>query len=310
MAVLHIKGDTSMSNNPPSAQDILDAIKNKTSNQQNTFNSGATLSKLFKRVQQNGPITVALPNGKSATFSEREIDPTTDDRSLEHPISVRNALGIAFEKYEETDDDGPEIHEAIVSGKPIAVSDKNKELADKCLTYFGLFFFNKKLVDSDSLSEWENAVSKLVAVPDRDLKRKQTALAVTLPRFYSINITKKRLIELKESAPKDMRIKFDTVTKTGDKEVPLISKLQFIEQFTERNASKNHQTYIFSSNHNNSYIIKYSIDRTDFDKVRMMDYIIAERLKDDGIFSCKISAQSKSFAGEFNAMVIDQIQFM
>ena len=304
MAVLHIKGDTSMSNNTPSAQDILDAIQNKDKTRVTMHD------KLRKMLQNNGAVNVQLPGGKGITITEREIDQKTDDRSLEHPISVRTALGIAFEKYEETDDDGPEIHEAIVSGKPIAVSDKNKELADKCLTYFGLFFFNKKLVDADSLSDWEKAVSKLVAAPDRDLKRKQTSLATTLPRFYSINITKKRLMELKESTPSDMKIEFDTVTKTGDKEVPLISKLQFIEQFTERNASKNHQTYIFSARYQNSYIIKYSIDRTDFDKVRMMDYIIAERLKDDGIFSCKISAQSKSFAGEFNAMVVNQIQFL
>lgn len=294
--------------NTPNAQDILDAIRNKTGNQ-NAFSSGATIRKMFKRVQQNGPVTVALPNGKSATFKEREVDPLTDERSLENPISVRTALEIAFEKYEETDDNGPEIHEALVTGEPVTVSDKNKDLADKCLLYFGHYLFDKKLNDPALLSDWENEVAKLVSTPDRSLKRMWTSLVTTLPRFYSINITKLKLMELKESTPDDMLIEFDTTYIRGDKEIPLVNKLKFIETFVERNSKKNRQTYIFSANYKKSFLIQYSIDRDDGDKVRMLDYILANNAK-NGVFECRLAATSKYFAHNFNCLDVQAIEFL
>jgi hypothetical protein len=198
---------------------------------------------------------------------------------LEHPKTVREALEIAFQKYEETNDSGPEIHEAIVSGEPITVSDKNKDLANKCLLYWGHYLFEKKLENPESLSSWENEIAKLVSTPDRNIMRKWTSLATTLPRFYSINVTKLKLMELKESTPKDMSIEFDTTYKIGDKEIPLVSKLKFIESFVQRNSKKDIKTYVFSANYANSYLVQYCIDRNDPDKVRMMDFILKNNEK-------------------------------
>jgi hypothetical protein len=226
---------------------------------------------------------------------------------LEHPKTVREALEIAFQKYEETDDDGPEIHEAIVSGEPVTVSDKNKELADKCLNYFGHLLFDKKLVDPESLSDWENEIAKLVSTPNRSLKRKWTSLATTLPRFYSINVLKLKLMKLTESTPDGMLIEFHTTVKYGDKEVPLVSKLKFIESFVQRNSKVDKKIYVFSTNYANSYLVQYSVDRNDPDKIRMLDYILNSK---SGTFECRILAQSKHWAHNFNCLEIQQIEFI
>jgi hypothetical protein len=309
MAVLHTKGVTSMTNNQknkqaPSAEDLLDAIRNKGTTPEVTMHD-----KLRKMLQNNGSVRVALPTGQTATITESKIDPLTDARSLENPISVRTALEIAFEKYEETDDDGPSIHEAIVSGKPIAVSDKNKELADNALKYFGHQLFEKKLKTPDELSDWENEIAKLVSTPDRPLKRMWTSLATTLPRFYNINVLKLKLMELRESTPEGMLLEFDTVQKIGDKEIPLVSKLRFIEKFVQRNSRSNRQVYVFSANYNNSYLIQYSIDRDDGDKIRMLDYILANNAK-NGVYEVRLLAQSKRWAAGFNCLDVQAIEFI
>ena len=297
-----------MSNNQnqPSAQDILDHIRNK-SNPDPRATMHSKLRSMLKN-SANGSVQVATPIG-NVTIKEREIDPLEDTRNLEHPKTVREALEIAFQKYEETDDDGPEIHEAIVSGEPITVSDKNKELADKCLTYFGHYLFEKKLENPESLSSWENEIAKLVSTPDRNIMRKWTSLATTLPRFYTIQVGKLKLMELRESTPEDMLIDFDTTVKIGDKEIPLVNKLKFIESFVQRNSKKDVKTYVFSANYKNSYLVQYCIDRNDPDKVRMMDFILANNGK-NGVFECRLLAQSKRWAHNFNCLDVEQIEFI
>lgn len=297
-----------MSNNQnqPSAQDILDAIRNKP-----TPDPTATMhSKLRSMLNNstNGSVQVATPIG-NVTIKEREIDPLEDTRNLEHPKTVREALEIAFQKYEETNDSGPEIHEAIVSGEPITVSNKNKDLANKCLLYWGHYLFEKKLENPESLSSWENEIAKLVSTPDRNIMRKWTSLVTTLPRFYSINVTKLKLMELKESTPEGMSIDFDTTYKIDDKEIPMVSKLKFIESFVQRNSKKDIKTYVFSANYENSYLVQYCIDRNDPDKVRMMDFILANNEK-NGVFECRLLAQSSRWAHNFNCLNVQQIEFI
>ena len=117
-------------------------------------------------------------------------------------------------------------------------------------------------------------------------------------------------MELKESIPEGVFVDFDTTITKGGKEEPLISKLKFIETFVERNQNKNHQTYIWSSNYSNSYIIKYSIGRDDIDKVKFLDYIIANHKSKDGSYPCKIVGESKKFIGNFNCLDIQHIEFI
>jgi hypothetical protein len=270
---------------------------------------GTTMhDKLRDMLKNNGKVSVTLPGGKTATITEAEIDPLEDTRKLEHPKTVREALEIAFQTFE-VEDDGVKIHEAIVSGESITVSNKNKELADKCLTYFGHYLFDKKLADPKSLSDWENEIAKLVSTPDRSMIRKWTSLVTTLPRFYSINVVKLKLMKLTENTPDEMHIAFDTTYKIGDREIPLISKLKFIESFVQRNSKKDIKTYVFSTHHSNSYLVQYCINRNDPDKVRMMDYILANNGK-NGVFECRLLAETRRWAHNFNCLNVQQIEFI
>ena len=160
-----------------------------------------------------------------------------------------------------------------------------------------------------SFSEWENEIGKLVSTPDRNLMRKWTSLATTLPRFYSINVTKLKLMKLTESVPDNMLIEFDTTVTVGGKEIPLVSKLKFIESFVQRNSKKDLKTYVFSTNYKKSCLVQYCIDRNDPDKVRMMDYILANNGK-NGVFECRLLAQTQRWAHNFNCLDVMSIEFI
>lgn len=286
----------------PSAKNILDTIQGKSTGQPNPS------ARLRNMLKQNGPVKIQTPFG-SATISEaEEPEEREDTRLLEHPRTVREALEIAFQVYEDENDNGGQIYSAITGGEKISVSKANKDLAKKCFAYFGHYLFDKKLKDPEELSEWENEVAKLVSTPSRGIMRKQVSLTTTLPRFYNINITKLKLMDLKTSVPDKMFVNFDT-TLEGKTE-PLISTLRFIESFTERNTHKNVQSYIFSANYDNSYIIRYKVDRNDNDKIRFLDFILEKLTESNGVFQCQMRANSQRFAGDFRCLEIQEIKFI
>ena len=296
MAVLHIKGDTSMSNNTPSAQDILDAIQHKDKIRVSMHD------KLRKMLKNNGAVNVQLPGGKGVTITEREIDPLTDTTSLD--MTVLEALEKAMAMYE-IEDDGVAIHAAITNNTPVKVSKKQKKKANEMFDHFAKALFQKKLAATEDLSEWEQAVAKFVAVGDRAMQKRWISLAATLPRFFNLNVTKKRLSELKKSVPDGMHFDFDSTDSNGD---PLVAKLRFVEKFVERNASRNKMTYIFTQNYANDIcsIVDYSVDRKDIDKISMLDFIVDNHK----LITCKLEGQSQKFIGEFNSIRVKNIQFI
>ena len=281
-----------------SEKDMLDAVKHQPTAEQ----TADMLGKMFKRIQKQGPITVALPGGKSATFSEREIDPLTDTTSLD--MTVLEALEKAVALYE-IEDDGVAIHAAISNNTPVKVSAKQKKKAKQCIRYFAASLFQKKLTAIEELSDWEKALSNFVAVENRAMQKRWISLATTLPRFYNINITKKRLSELKKSVPDNFNITFDTTDSNG---TLLVAKLRFVEKFVERNASRNKMTYIFTQNYANDIcsIVDYSVDRKDIDKISMLDFIVDNHK----LITCKLEGQSQKFIGEFNSIRVKNIQFI
>ena len=296
MAVLHIKGDTSMSNNTPSAQDILDAIQNKDNTRVSMHD------KLRKILKNNGAVNVQLPGGKGVTITEREINPLTDTSSL--PMTVLEALEKATAMYE-IEDDGVAIHAAITNNTPVKVSKKQKKKANEMFDHFSKALFQKKLGATEELSEWEKALAKFVAVGDRAMQKRWISLAATLPRFFNINVIKKRLSELKESVPDGFHLDFDSTDSNGD---PLVAKLRFVEKFVERNSSRNNMTYIFTQNYSGKHcsILDYTVERSNIDMVSMLDYIV----ENNKLISCKIVGSSRKFIGDFNSMHLKNIQFI
>jgi len=280
---------------PPSAKNILDAIRNPKPTMQ---------SKLQKILQQskNGAVKVKTPFG-TATITERVVDEYEDESQLE--LTVREALQKAFSLYYSTEDSGEQIYSAIAENKPVEITADIKAQANDCIQSFAESLFEKRLIDSDSMSDWENALAKFLAVPDRKMQKRWLALCVTLPRFHSTNIIKKRLAELKVSVPNGFHIDFDTVDKNNK---PVVAKIRFLEKFEVRNSKRSDVNYIFTQNYSPDVcsIMEYSVDTKDVDKISMLDFIVAN----NKLIECKIQGSSRSFVGDFNSLHIDNIKFL
>ena len=290
--------------NTPSAKDILDHIRNKS----NPDTRATMHSKLKKMLQQskNGSVQVQTPIGNVTIKEHIRSEPVPereDESQLE--LTVREALQKAFSLYYSTEDEGSEIYSAIAENEPVEITDDIKAQADACIKSFAGSLFEKKLLDAESLSDWENALAKFLAVPDRKMQKRWLALCTSLPRFHNTNITKKRLSELKESVPNDFHINFDTVDKDNK---PVIAKLRFLEKFVDRNSKRSNINYIFTQNYSPKHcsIMEYSVDTKDIDKISMLDFIVDR----NELIECKIQGNSRSFIGNFNSLRIDNIKFL
>lgn len=290
--------------NTPSAKDILDHIRNKS----NPDTRATMHSKLKKMLQQskNGSVQVQTPIGNVTIKEHIRSEPVPereDESQLE--LTVREALQKAFSLYYSTEDEGSEIYSAIAENEPVEITDDIKAQADACIKSFAESLFEKKLLDAESLSDWENALAKFLAVPDRKMQKRWLALCTSLPRFHNTNITKKRLSELKESVPNDFHINFDTVDKDNK---PVIAKLRFLEKFVDRNSKRSNINYIFTQNYSPKHcsIMEYSVDTKDIDKISMLDFIVDH----NELIECKIQGNSRSFIGNFNSLRIDNIKFL
>ena len=290
--------------NTPSAKDILDHIRNKS----NPDTRATMHSKLKKMLQQskNGSVQVQTPIGNVTIKEHIRSEPVPereDESQLE--LTVREALQKAFSLYYSTEDEGSEIYSAIAENEPVEITDDIKAQADACIKSFAESLFEKKLLDAESLSDWENALAKFLAVPDRKMQKRWLALCTSLPRFHNTNSTKKRLSELKESVPNDFHINFDTVDKDNK---PVIAKLRFLEKFVDRNSKRSNINYIFTQNYSPKHcsIMEYSVDTKDIDKISMLDFIVDH----NELIECKIQGNSRSFIGNFNSLRIDNIKFL
>ena len=288
--------NTNNQKSPPSAKDILDSIRNPKPTMQ---------SNLKKMLQQskNGAVKVKTPFG-TATITERVVDEYEDESQLE--LTVREALQKAFSLFYSTEDEGGLIYSAIAENEPVEITDDIKLQADACIKDFAQSLFEKKLMQEETpLSDWENALAKFLAVPDRKMQKRWLALAASLPRFHNLNISKKKLADLKVSVPKDFNITFDTVDKNNK---PVIAKIRFLEKLVERNSKRSHINYIFTQNYSPDVcsIMEYQVDSKDVDKQSMLDFII----DNNKLIECKIQGSSHSFVGDFNSLRIDSIKFI
>lgn len=258
--------------------------------------------RLRRILQGNGSLRIDLPTGQTATITERIVPEQEDTSPLE--LTVREALQKAFSLYYSTEDEGTQIYKALAENETVEITEDIKAQANSCIQTFATDLFNKKMLDAESLSDWENALAKLVAVPDRKMQKRWIALCTSLPRFYNLNITKKKLAELKESVPDNFAIDFDTVDKNGK---PIVAKLRFLEKLVERNSKRSQTTYIFTQNCGPevSSIIEYPVDSKDVDKISMLDFIVRNEL-----IECQLHGRSNCFIGTFRSLRIKNIKFL
>lgn len=281
----------------------------------NNTNTGLSNQRLYNILRKKS--SQSQPESASISLPDEDTTPLS--------YTVQEALEIAYAMFQ-ADYPGPDIY-AHLNGdeqeKPkYRISDSVKSEVSEMLSAYGHSLFEKKLMDPESLSSWENALAKLIAVPDRAIRRFQLPLAVSLPRFRAIDIVKTEIASCHESWPQDMEVSMerweipDPKVKSWDMSgnplppsAPEPAKLIPVRAFEERNSKRHVKTYCFTTKYSDPKVrpvIAYSVDGTDSNHVSLMDMVFQQ-----DVVTCKFSGRAKPFLGEkFHAMVVDTIEFI
>ena len=265
-----------------------------------------TIQNIFQKIKSGQNVQVQVAPNINAIFSKQEVAPEDDTTRM--CFTVREALEIAYQLHNE-DQPGGVIYDLLNQEElenSVEISPDVKDRVSSMISYFGLALFEKKLEDSENMSPWSQAISKLIAVPDRKLMRLQIPLCVTLPRFHKLDLIKSRVSSCHESVPNDFTITIDQWE--GDRKH---ANLQAVEAFEERNSRRHVKTYCFTTITSESYplhrpIFTYSINAEHTEHVNLFDF----HFNSGNILKCKIAAQSEPFIGKFLAMKITNIELV
>ena len=80
------------------------------------------------------------------------------------------------------------------------ITEEIKTKTKETLDAYRLSLFNRKMA-GEELSDYNQALSKFVAVPSRLIRRNQAGLAITLPRFRATDLLKESISSCHDSMP-------------------------------------------------------------------------------------------------------------
>lgn len=264
--------------------------------------------KLRRLLNQNQPVT--KPGERIERYSRPVVKVTltenTDEQAL--PLTVRQALERAYSMYH-ADYDGSAIYATIEQGvdaddPPPEITDEDKSAVDDMLNHYRQTLWELKMSSPESLSDWSSAISKLVAVPDRALIRKQIPLVVSLPRFRHIDLIKSRISSCHENIPEGMT-SIDKHQWTDEN--PAL--LRPVEIFEERNSKRHERCYVWTVNQTDPIgrmVFVHRVDGKNLEHTSVMDYIFATQ----ETVKCKFRAHAKDFIGDFKYFDMRDLEFV
>ena len=263
----------------PSAKDVLDAIA-KISSKNN-----------------NSAVTVQLPGGP-ATFRPRSQqeeedynrDPFQDQTQL--PITCLQALQLATSMFN-AGAEREEIGEAITEGKMPKLSEEDIKQTEETWKHYATSLFQAKMKAPEEMSEYQLALAKYLAVPDRPMEARWVGLCVTLPSFRYVDLTKSRLTHKGSSAPEGIEVTEET-----------ICRLVPIETYIEKNRNKNVKQYCWTVNYQDEAvqtIINFPVDRENMSNIVAWDNVFKKPL-----LECKIRGQSRYFLPNFRSIHVQE----
>lgn len=267
----------------PTAGDILTAISNKSKNNGNV------------------PVTVQLPGGP-VTFRPRSqqdswqedghepIDPFQDQTQL--PITCLQALQLATAMFR-AGAEREEIGEAITQGKMPKLSEEDIKQTEETWKHYATSLFQTKMKAPEEMSDYQSALAKYLAVPDRPMEARWVGLGVTLPSFRYVDLCKSRLTHKGSSAPEDLEVTEKT-----------ICKLVPVETYIEKNRNKNVKQYCWTINYQDEEvqtIINFPVDRENTSNTVAWDNIFKKPL-----LECKIRGQSRYFLPNFRSIQVQE----
>lgn len=230
------------------------------------------------------------------TSTEPYADETTqygDKTKL--PLTIQEALEIAYTMVSKGMK-GDLIYDKMKSSIKVYITKKTKKEVLAMAEYYGQHLVLKKLVDIDSLSDWQNSLATFLSDITRPMEERWTGLCISLPRFYKVDQIKEKIID-------DPKIVSPEYRAFADSENPVAVSLTFQNSYEEKTKSRHVKTWVFMTDENN--IADYSVPMDDISKIEMMDFIISM----NSTLQCRYSAHSRRFVRDVNSYCIDSIFF-
>ena len=224
--------------------------------------------------------------------------PTTNPPFLPHvdardtKWTVRKWLEVSEYWYQSGIRHASDIFEKIDQDVAFTITPEISDRVNEMIDHYQRKMFPKKM--SGEASDWENAIGKVLAEPDRMCKNNQTGLLVTLPHFYTNELHTADVISGYESVPKDSEFH----TNEGEYQT-----LRYINNINISNSKKKAKRYFFTDE---KHIYIRDVSLHDQETTHFLD-IIFSITKDTQEFV--VDARSRRIAEGFNAYSIDVLIF-
>lgn len=209
------------------------------------------------------------------------------------PLTIQEALEIAYTLVSKGMK-GDLIYDKMKASSKVYITKKIKKEVLEMAEYYGHHLVLKKLIDIDSLSDWQNSLATFLSDITRPMEERWTGLCISLPRFYKVD-------QIKETIIADPTIVSPPYSYTTDADNS--ASLTFQNSYEEKTKSRHVKTWVFTTDENS--IADYSVPMDDISKIEMMDFIISM----NSTLQCRYSAHSRRFVRDVNSYHIDSIFF-
>ena len=259
----------------------------------NDFLNDATLTNEDKEVilgdLLHSEYTKGIFNGTEYDDSgvyERYSDKTKLPLTIEEALQIASTLVSKGMK-------GDLIYDKMKASSKVYITKKIKKEVLEMTEYYGQHLVLKKLVDIDSLSDWQNSLATFLSDITRPMEERWTGLCISLPRFYKVD-------EIKETIVADQNIVSPPLYElVADNP----ASLTFQNSYEEKTKSRHVKTWVFTTDDNS--IADYSVPMDDISKIEMLDFIISM----NSTLQCRISAHSRRFVRDVKSYHIESIFF-
>ena len=236
-------------------------------------------------------------------LTERELTEEEEGlKPIDH-LTVEKAVEVCTVLYED-DVQGPIMYEILTDEKrcnEVKITEEIKTKTKETLDAYRLSLFNRKIA-GEELSDYNQALSKFVAVPSRLIRRNQAGLAITLPRFRATDLLKESISSCHDSMP-DMKISWDKFTEQKP------AKLIPVDWIEERNSRRHVKTYLFTANSLDPKarpILTYKVSYSNKQAITAWDHLFNK----GDVLSVRMRAKTEPWIGNFNAMDITDLEIV
>ena len=159
------------------------------------------------------------------------------------PLTIEEALQIASTLVSKGMK-GDLIYDKMKASSKVYITKKIKKEVLAMTEYYARHLVLKKLIDIDSLSDWQNSLATLLSDITRPMEERWTGLCISLPRFYKVD-------QIKETIVSDQNIVSPPLYElVADNP----ASLTFQNSYEEKTKSRHVKTWVFNNKGSNNAI--------------------------------------------------------